>query len=168
MDSPGTPNRASASGRSSVIESIRGCTLAGVRIPKEELKKKIAFPEYIRLAMREAIRVKDVDADTVVQFHHLARALGTEPAESPEFPLVVFINCKSGGRHGPELKARLQDLMSEEQVFATCNHSYTHYTHSHTYLSREMYSFIAHSWFSTSLIWGDGGVFAFSLACQLS
>ncbi|KAK6127026.1 hypothetical protein DH2020_039224 [Rehmannia glutinosa] len=117
MDSPGTPSRTSGSGRSSVIDSLRGCTLSGVRIPREELKKKITFPEYIRLAMREAIQAKDVDAAAVVQFYEAAHAEGAEPAEPPEFPLVVFINSKSGGRHGPELKARLQELMGEEQVF---------------------------------------------------
>ncbi|KAL9151036.1 hypothetical protein ABFS82_11G027200 [Erythranthe guttata] len=118
MDSPGTPTRAAAaSGRSSVIDSIRGCTLSGVRIPREDLKKKITFPEYIRLAMREAIRAQDVDAAAVAQFYEAAHAQGAEPAEPPEFPLIVFINSKSGGRHGPELKARLQDLMGEEQVF---------------------------------------------------
>ncbi|PIN18228.1 Diacylglycerol kinase [Handroanthus impetiginosus] len=109
MNSPRTPSQPSGSGRSSVIDSLRGCTLSGVRIPKEELKKKITFPEYIRHAMREAIRAKDVEFSTVVQ--------PCEPAEPPECPLVVFINSKSGGRHGPELKARLQELMGEEQVF---------------------------------------------------
>ncbi|CAA0819400.1 Diacylglycerol kinase 4 [Striga hermonthica] len=117
MDSPVTPGRTSASGRSSVIDSLRGCTLSGVRIPKEELKMKITCPEYIRLAMREAIRTKDVEDTGVLKFYDAARAEGAEAAEPPEFPLVVFINSKSGGRHGPELKARLQELMGEEQVF---------------------------------------------------
>lgn len=129
MDSPGTPGRASASGRSSVIESIRGCTLSGVRIPRAELKKKIMFPEYIRLAVREAIRAKDVEAATVVQLYEAAHAQGAEPTDPPEFPLVVFINPKSGGRHGPELMARLQDLMSEEQVLLTCIQ-----TNAHSYI----------------------------------
>jgi hypothetical protein len=31
-------------------------------------------------------------------------------------PVVVFVNSKSGGRHGPELKVRLHELISEEQV----------------------------------------------------
>ncbi|GER38042.1 diacylglycerol kinase family protein [Striga asiatica] len=117
MDSPVTPGRTSASGRSSVIDSLRGCTLSGVRIPKEELKMKITCPEYIRLAMREAIRTKDVEDTGVLKFYDAARAEGAEAADPPEFPLVVFINSKSGGRHGPELKARLQELMGEEQVF---------------------------------------------------
>lgn len=116
MESPGTPSRSSGSGRSSVIDSIRGCTIAGVRIPKEDLKKKITVPEYLRLAMMEAIRAKNVGATAVVQLYEAAHAHGAQRPELPECPLVVFINPKSGGRHGPELKARLQELMSEEQV----------------------------------------------------
>ncbi|KAK4392652.1 Diacylglycerol kinase [Sesamum angolense] len=116
MNSPDAPCWVSGSGRSAVIDSIRGCTISGVRIPKEDLKKKITCPDYIRLAMTEAIQGKDVDAATVVQFYEVAHAEGAEPAEPPEFPLIVFINSKSGGRHGPELKARLQELMGEEQV----------------------------------------------------
>ncbi|KAE8796899.1 diacylglycerol kinase 3-like [Hordeum vulgare] len=34
-------------------------------------------------------------------------------------PMVVFVNSKSGGRHGPELKVRLHELISKEQVM-TC------------------------------------------------
>ncbi|XP_051140563.1 diacylglycerol kinase 4-like [Andrographis paniculata] len=119
MDSPRTPNRNSISSRSSVIESLRGCTLAGVRIPKEDLKRKMTFPDHIRLAMREAIRANDVDAAAGERAYAAGQAQeeGAEPPEPPECPLVVFINAKSGGRHGPELKARLQDLMGEEQVF---------------------------------------------------
>ncbi|KAL2502319.1 Diacylglycerol kinase 7 [Forsythia ovata] len=118
MDSPTNRGGSStSSGRSSVIESLRGCTLAGVRIPKEELRKKITLPEYMRVAMKEAIQAKNVEANTVTQLYQAAHADGAELAEPPESPLVVFINSKSGGRHGPELKARLQTLMGEEQVF---------------------------------------------------
>lgn len=67
----------------------------------------------------EAIRAKDVEAAAVLHLYESALAKGTEPTEPPECPMVVFINPKSGGRHGPELKARLQDLMSEEQVAVT-------------------------------------------------
>ncbi|KAL8040973.1 hypothetical protein ABFS82_10G132800 [Erythranthe guttata] len=115
MDPSGTPRGSSTSGRSSLLDSLRGFTLSGVRIQKEELRKKITLPEYLRLAMREAIRGKDASASAVVRFHEAARAAdGAEPAE---WPIVVFVNSKSGGRHGPELKARLEELMAEEQVF---------------------------------------------------
>ncbi|KAI4994236.1 hypothetical protein ZWY2020_029284 [Hordeum vulgare] len=36
-------------------------------------------------------------------------------------PMVVFVHSKSGGRHGPELKVRLHELISKEQV-TTCTH----------------------------------------------
>ncbi|XP_057767256.1 diacylglycerol kinase 4-like [Salvia miltiorrhiza] len=118
MEAPGTPSRSSAPARSpSMIESIRGCTISGVRIPREELKRKITMPEYVRVAVMEAIRAKDAEAAVVLQLYESAKAKDAEAAEPPECPLVVFINPKSGGRHGPELKARLQDLMSDEQVF---------------------------------------------------
>ncbi|KAK4415246.1 Diacylglycerol kinase [Sesamum alatum] len=117
MDGPGTPTRSKASGRSSVIDSLRGCTLSGVAVNKEELRRKITFPEYLRHAMREAIRGKDVGAAAVVQYYEAAHGEGAEQVGPAEWPMVVFINSKSGGRHGPELKARLQELMGEEQVF---------------------------------------------------
>lgn len=68
------------------------------------------------MAVLEAIRAKDVEAAVVLQLYESSKAKGADAAGPPECPLVVFINPKSGGRHGPELKARLQDLMSEEQV----------------------------------------------------
>lgn len=100
-----------------MIDSIRGCTLAGVRILKEELRKKISIPEYIRIAMREAIIAKDDYSPNVKILFDAAHAAGVDPVVPPEAPLVVFINSRSGGRHGPELKGRLQTLMGEEQVF---------------------------------------------------
>ncbi|KAJ9689581.1 hypothetical protein PVL29_014986 [Vitis rotundifolia] len=111
MDSPssvGDSIRVAA--RSSVIDSFRGCGLSGIRIDKEELKRIILLPQYLRLAIRDSINSKDPNAGD----HHLE---GAENAESPECPIIVFINSRSGGRHGPELKERLQELMSREQVF---------------------------------------------------
>ena len=112
MDSP--PSAADsvrvAAARSSVIDSFRGCGLTGIGIDKEELKRIILLPQYLRLAMRDSINSKDPNAGD----HHLE---GAENAESsPECPMVVFINSRSGGRHGPELKGRLQELISREQV----------------------------------------------------
>ncbi|GFQ01260.1 diacylglycerol kinase 4 [Phtheirospermum japonicum] len=117
MEPPGGATSSSASGRSSVIDSLRGFTLAGVRIDKEELRKKITFPAYLRIAMREAIQAKNISASGATRFYEVAHAEGAESAEPAEWPMVVFVNSKSGGRHGPELKARLQELMAEEQVF---------------------------------------------------
>lgn len=113
--------------RSSMIDSFRGCGLSGMRIDKEELKRRLLMPQYLRYAMRDSIRLKDPAAGE-------SRLLGrgnsvsaaapaaedVEEERAPESPMVVFINSRSGGRHGPTLKERLQQLMSEEQV---CNFS---------------------------------------------
>ena len=121
MDSPSTRIAA----RSSMIESIRGCGLSGMRIDKEELKRKLLMPRYLRFAMRDSIRFKDPSAGET-RLHERGNgdaeaspsaAYGEEVVnEPPESPMVVFINSRSGGRHGPMLKERLQQLMGEEQV----------------------------------------------------
>ncbi|XP_011018132.1 PREDICTED: diacylglycerol kinase 3-like isoform X2 [Populus euphratica] len=99
--------------RSSVIESIRGCGLSGLRVNKEDLKKKLSMPKYLRHAIRDSINSKDVNA--TADRYREGNSAGRE--EAPEGPMVVFVNSRSGGRHGPELKERLQQLMGEEQVF---------------------------------------------------
>ncbi|KAJ3695388.1 hypothetical protein LUZ60_000765 [Juncus effusus] len=100
--------------RVSIWESLKGCGIFHKEIEKEELRQKILMPQYLREAMHRAARNKDLTAE----------AAGTngvvgdeEPMVAPDAPLVVFVNSKSGGRHGPELKERLHELMSEEQVF---------------------------------------------------
>uniref|UniRef100_A0A6N2M4T1 Diacylglycerol kinase n=1 Tax=Salix viminalis TaxID=40686 RepID=A0A6N2M4T1_SALVM len=99
--------------RSSVIESIRGCGLSGLRVNKEDLRRKLSMPKYLRHAIRDSINSKDIDA--AVERYREGNSAGRE--EASEGPMVVFVNSKSGGRHGPELKERLQQLMGEEQVF---------------------------------------------------
>ncbi|KAB5514433.1 hypothetical protein DKX38_028339 [Salix brachista] len=99
--------------RSSVIESIRGCGLSGLRVNKEDLRRKLSMPKYLRHAIRDSINSKDVDA--AVERYREGNSAGREGAS--EGPMVVFVNSRSGGRHGPELKERLQQLMGEEQVF---------------------------------------------------
>ncbi|CAL9199935.1 unnamed protein product [Musa hybrid cultivar] len=105
--------------RSSVWESIRGCGISGMRIDKEELRRRILMPAYLRLAMSSAIRARDADAGAEAALKDGAegRGGGPEVDEMPEAPMVVFVNSRSGGRHGPQLKLRLQELISEEQVF---------------------------------------------------
>ncbi|KAF7838075.1 diacylglycerol kinase 7 [Senna tora] len=99
--------------RSSVIESFRACGLSGLRIDKEELKRKLTMPQYLRFAMRDSIRLQDSTAGESRFIHDK----GDGNVDPPEAPMVVFINPRSGGRHGPMLKERLQYLLSEEQVF---------------------------------------------------
>lgn len=116
MDSPTSTGASSARivpARSSMIESIRGCGLSGVRIDKESLKRKLLIPHYLRHAIRESIMSKD-PAGVVERYLNNGELKARE--EAPEGPMVVFINSRSGGRHGPELKQRLQQLMGEEQV----------------------------------------------------
>ncbi|PON58601.1 Diacylglycerol kinase [Trema orientale] len=122
------PTRIAA--RSSVIDSFRGCGLSGMRIDKDELKRKLLMPRYLRFAMRDSIRFKDPSAgETRLQERGNGGGAaetsvagagdgdGEEVKQPPESPMVVFINSRSGGRHGPMLKERLQQLMGEEQVF---------------------------------------------------
>lgn len=71
------------------------------------------MPEYLRFAIRYACDKKDIDA-AVSLYHNAAAAQQQQP---PQSPLVVFINSNSGGRLGPQLKQRLQDLMTQEQVY---------------------------------------------------
>lgn len=70
------------------------------------------MPQYLRYAMRDSIRLQDPAAG---ESRYISRAEGEDSA-APPCPMVVFINPRSGGRHGPALKERLQQLMSEEQV----------------------------------------------------
>jgi len=110
--SPTTEDSKKIAVRSSLVESIRGCGLSGMRIDKQDLKKQLTMPQYLRFAMRDSIRLQDPSAGEI---RYRNRADGEDSA-APTSPMVVFINARSGGRHGPALKDRLQQLMSEEQV----------------------------------------------------
>ena len=86
-----------------------------MRIDKEELRQRLVMPQYLRFAMRDAIRLQDPIASEA-QFHKRTN-LNVGP---PEAPIVVFINARSGGRHGLELKERLHQLIAEEHVWEKC------------------------------------------------
>ncbi|KAK7304158.1 hypothetical protein RJT34_15240 [Clitoria ternatea] len=99
---------------SSIVESFRGCGISGgSRIGKKELRQNLTMPQYLRFAMRDSIRFKDTHAGE----NRCLRNKDDEHVVTPPTPMVVFINSRSGGRHGPGLKERLHQLMSEEQVF---------------------------------------------------
>jgi diacylglycerol kinase (ATP) len=100
--------------RVSIWESLKGCGIFHKEIAKEELRHKVVMPKYLRVAMRTASMTKDVTA--AVAAASSAVVGDEEPMVAPEAPLVVFVNSKSGGRHGPELKERLHELISIEQV----------------------------------------------------
>ncbi|KAI4376798.1 hypothetical protein MLD38_014516 [Melastoma candidum] len=111
--SPDPPIRLAA--RTSMIDSLKGCGLTGMRIDKEELGRKLVMPKYLRIALRNSIRFKDPNPSA-------RNGIGYSWEENvdaipPDAPMVVFINSKSGGRHGSELKHRLQQIIAEEQVF---------------------------------------------------
>lgn len=114
MESPVTGETTRIAARNSMIESFRGCGLAGIRIDKEELRRTLLMPQYLRLAMRDSIRLKD---PTAGEARLNERDGEVNNMEAPQAPMVVFINPRSGGRHGPMLKERLQQLIAEEQVF---------------------------------------------------
>ncbi|XXG58349.1 hypothetical protein AAC387_Pa04g0675 [Persea americana] len=106
--SAGDPVRVAA--RSSLVDSFRSCGLSGIRIDKEDLKRRLLMPDHLRRAMQEAIRSKDGSIP-------VGLLAPDPPPEAPEAPMVVFVNSKSGGRYGSVLKVRLQEIMGEEQVF---------------------------------------------------
>ncbi|KAE8056796.1 hypothetical protein FH972_013535 [Carpinus fangiana] len=118
MESPATGETTRITARTSMIESFRGCGLAGMRIDKEELRRTLLMPQYLRLAMRDSIRLKDPAAGEARLIERDRDVDGEgKNVEPPQTPMVVFINRLSGGRHGPMLKERLQQLIAEEQVF---------------------------------------------------
>ncbi|KAL4335808.1 hypothetical protein GQ457_07G041650 [Hibiscus cannabinus] len=119
MDSPSAEGESSTTAlfvtRSSMMDSIRSLGLsglAGVKIDKEELTRRLLMPQNLRLAMLDSIKKQDVEGGN----HHFHLS-GSDNVPCPESPIVVFINPRSGGRIGPVLKERLQQLISEEQVF---------------------------------------------------
>nr|XP_027186921.1 diacylglycerol kinase 7-like [Cicer arietinum] len=120
MNSPSSSSSSSTIGdanklavRSSIVESIRGCGISGQRVDKEELRRNLTMPQYLRFAMRDSVNLQDA----TVGERRCIRDGEYDSSVAPLTPIIVFINPRSGGRHGPVLKERLQDLMSEEQVF---------------------------------------------------
>jgi len=72
------------------------------------------MPLYLRRAVAAAVKAKDEAAGVAVA---AAEDQAGEDADGPAVaPVVVFVNSRSGGRHGPELKVRLHELITEEQV----------------------------------------------------
>ncbi|KAL5973934.1 hypothetical protein ACLOJK_030593 [Asimina triloba] len=111
LNAPGSGDGVRIAPRSFLVDSIKSCGLAGVRIDKQQLNRRILIPQYLRHAVAQAIRTKD--PSTAAEAAHGAGA--SAAAFAPEAPIVVFVNSRSGGRLGPSLKERLQELISEEQ-----------------------------------------------------
>ena len=76
-----------------------------------ELKKMVMIPEYLAKDMVNAV-------DTQGAAYPEGPPFGAVN-EAPTCPLLVFINSKSGGRLGPELKTHFIELISPNQVSIT-------------------------------------------------
>lgn len=104
------------SARVSIWESVRACGVWGKEVDKAELRRQVVMPLYLRRAVAAAVTAKDEAAG-------VAAAAAEEEGEREEgpavAPVVVFVNSRSGGRHGPELKVRLHELITEDQVGVT-------------------------------------------------
>ncbi|CAL9082864.1 unnamed protein product [Musa acuminata var. zebrina] len=109
--SSSTPSR-TASSSSSIVESIRGCGLPGLRVGRGDLRRRVLIPDRLLAGMVEAVRSRNLCAAEVAALEG-----GHGEEDAPEAPLVVFVNSRSGKRHGPVLKSRLQELIGEDQVF---------------------------------------------------
>ena len=103
------------SARVSILESVRACGVWGKEVEKAELRRQVVMPLHLRRAVAAAVAAKDEAAGVAAA---AAEEQGEgEKEEGPTVaPVVVFVNSRSGGRHGPELKVRLHELITEEQV----------------------------------------------------
>ncbi|XP_066330191.1 diacylglycerol kinase 4-like isoform X2 [Miscanthus floridulus] len=115
-----------------LIESLsfRGCGFgraAASAFEKEDLRERAAFPQRLRAAVHAAMRARDPAAGAFALVDRDSDGEGPgagnrwfEAAvydDAPESPLVAFVNPRSGGRLGPVVKTRLQELIGEDQVF---------------------------------------------------
>jgi hypothetical protein len=110
------------SARVSIWESVRACGVWGKEVDKAELRRQVVMPLYARRAVAAAVAAKDEAAGVAAAA--AAREEQVEGEQQEEglavvTPMVVFVNSKSGGRHGPELKLRLHELISKEQVMTS-------------------------------------------------
>ncbi|KAH7671776.1 Diacylglycerol kinase (ATP) protein [Dioscorea alata] len=98
----------SSASEPSIWSSFRNSWL---RIGKQELRRMVEIPSRIARAMTVAAMTKDADGLAYVV------APEREGRNPPEAPVVVFVNSRSGGRHGLMLKDRLQMLIGKDQVY---------------------------------------------------
>ncbi|KAE8783222.1 diacylglycerol kinase 4 [Hordeum vulgare] len=110
-----------------LIESLsfRSCGFgraASSAFEKEDLRLRVALPQRLRDALHASLKARDPSAGAFALVE--APGIGTAanpwfalaPEDAPENPLVAFVNPRSGGRLGPVLKSRLQELLGEDQV----------------------------------------------------
>jgi diacylglycerol kinase (ATP) len=77
--------------------------LVSLRIDKDELRKRLIIPKYLKISMVEAVRNNEVVFD---EDQHCWDDTNT----ALKVVVILFVNSKSGGRRGPTLKARLPKL----------------------------------------------------------
>jgi hypothetical protein len=107
----GTTSTPGTSSCTSLIDSLSQCRMDIVGgINKENLHQRVKIPQRLCTTMLEAMWMEST-AHVAEYIDYMAEA-----EEPPENPLVVFVNCKSGGRNGAILKGRLQELIGEAQV----------------------------------------------------
>ncbi|KAL5222269.1 hypothetical protein ABZP36_026982 [Zizania latifolia] len=116
-----------------LIESLsfRSCGFgraAASAFEKEDIRARAALPQRLRAAVHAALRARDPSAGSFAFVPYHAAVGGDLSAaaanpwfdvahdDAPESPLVAFVNPRSGGRLGPVLKTRLQELIGEDQV----------------------------------------------------
>jgi diacylglycerol kinase (ATP) len=111
-----------------LIESLsfRGCGFgraAASAFEKEDLRSRAALPRRLRAAVHAAMRARDPAAGAFALDDRDDGDGAGNPwfdaaahDDAPESPLVAFVNPRSGGRLGPVLKTRLQELIGEDQV----------------------------------------------------
>ncbi|KAL6842279.1 hypothetical protein ACP4OV_027927 [Aristida adscensionis] len=113
-----------------LIESLsfRGCggfgRASSSAFEKEDLRARAAFPQRLRAAVHAAMRARDPAEGSFALPDAAAGRDGASsypwfdggPEDAPESPLVAFVNPRSGGRLGPVLKTRLQELIGEDQM----------------------------------------------------
>ena len=89
--------------REPTFDSSTSKILVSLRIDKDELRKRLIIPEYLKIATVEAVRNNEVVFD---EDQHCWDDTNT----ALKAVVILFVNLKSGGHRGPTLKARLPKL----------------------------------------------------------
>jgi diacylglycerol kinase (ATP) len=82
--------------------------LVGLRIDKDEVRKRLIIPEYLKISMVEVVRNDEVVFD---EDEHCWDDTNTALKST----IIVFVNSKSIGHRGPTLKAQLQKLLAKSR-----------------------------------------------------
>lgn len=78
------------------------------KISNHDCRKIVAIPEYIAEAMANAVSSKDANMNVVPPQDPILC--------TPQCPILIFINSRSGGQLGPDILIHLSELISPLQV----------------------------------------------------